>query len=487
MPPVNLFTGKTLEDAVTKGLEALGLSRAEAMITVIEEGSSGFLGLGSRPYRVRVMPRPGGAIREREEQGAREGRSRRERTSRGGREGRQARGRREGRGGATAESSRGESRPEGRSERRPEGRGERRPEGRGERRSNGRSDRRERFEERRMGERRSSGADAGAAPTTAARPPAPIVASEAPPRSGTPAPQGEWRRENHREERRAGAYPPPAESDTRSSAPPPREGWVEESGEGGGRRRRRRGRRGGRGRGGAGRGAERIESGAPEELSVAAPQAPAGIAEPWAEPPIEEQPVMMEEPQGAPEPPAAHLTPEPRGPVGEPARDSAAPTGPNETLAAEGKRWTEQLLRAMGFEAKVSASADGDRVDVAAEVAAHDELLTGPKGEVRQALQHLLNRMINRGEGSRYHLQLEINDFWKRREEELERLARQLADEALAKGSEAVTEYLNAQERRIIHVALRGDTRVRTYALGDGMIKRLAVAPAEAQGGERAE
>lgn len=158
-----------------------------------------------------------------------------------------------------------------------------------------------------------------------------------------------------------------------------------------------------------------------------------------------------------------------------------------DALAAEGRRCTEELLRTMGFEAKVTATASDDRVDVVAEVGADDEMLNGPKGEVRQALQHLLNRMVNRGEGSRYHLQLEINDFWKRREEELEQLARDLADRAVANQAEALTEYLNAQERRIIHVALREDTRVKTYALGDGMIKRLAVAPADFPGGDRAE
>ena len=55
-------------------------------------------------------------------------------------------------------------------------------------------------------------------------------------------------------------------------------------------------------------------------------------------------------------------------------------------------------------------------------------------------------------------------------------------DEAVENQSEAVTEYLNAQERRVIHVALRDDGRVKTYALGSGMIKRLAVAPADFPG-----
>ena len=57
--------------------------------------------------------------------------------------------------------------------------------------------------------------------------------------------------------------------------------------------------------------------------------------------------------------------------------------------------------------------------------------------------------------------------------------ARRLAEEALEGNTEAVTEYLNAQERRIVHVALKEDTRVKTYALGTGLIKRLAVAPAD--------
>ena len=69
MAPVSVYEGRTLDEAVRKGLEALGISRAEAMITVIDEGSNGFLGFGSRPYRVRITARPGGAIREPEERG----------------------------------------------------------------------------------------------------------------------------------------------------------------------------------------------------------------------------------------------------------------------------------------------------------------------------------------------------------------------------------------------------------------------------------
>jgi spoIIIJ-associated protein len=104
--------------------------------------------------------------------------------------------------------------------------------------------------------------------------------------------------------------------------------------------------------------------------------------------------------------------------------------------------------------------------------------LNGRQGETRQALQHLLNRFLNRGDGSRYHLQLEVNDFWQRREVELAELAKQMADDAVTRNAEVVTGYLNSQERRMIHVTLKEDARVRTFSLGDGMLKRVAVAPA---------
>lgn len=157
---------------------------------------------------------------------------------------------------------------------------------------------------------------------------------------------------------------------------------------------------------------------------------------------------------------------------------SGAPDMNADELSATSKRLTEELLGKMGFEPKVSARVDGNRVDVTVHVDRDDDLLNGRQGETLQALQHLLNRFLNRGDGSRYHLQLEVNDFWKQRELELEKLARKLADEAIARNAEVVSDFLNSQERRILHVTLKEDGRVKTFSLGTGMVKRVAVAPA---------
>jgi spoIIIJ-associated protein len=501
----SVFEGKTLDDAVKKGLEALRLSRAEAIITIVEEGSGGFLGFGARPAKVRVSPRPGGAPSEPELRGDRD-RSRRDRGARSGREdrgGRSDRAPRSGRGERVERGGRGErsgaAAPAGADRgARPEAsaRGPRRDE------RPRREDRTRREGDRPRGERPRTD-DAAVRPADrAALPPERRVGDERRMRGDLPR-GGQERRSDeaprrHEDRPRAphaeprGGRPEPAMSQEprpERAADPINEARADgAAGDEG--RRRRRGRRGGRGRGpreGApmtdasrvpGMVEESHESEVVEQPMRSAPEM--SPREPMAQPPaaMHESPVESREPR---EPRRASQ--ESRG------RTSAAtmeePGMSNEQLAAEGKRWTEQFLQAMGFEGTVTATADEDHVDVTAAVATNDELITGRKGEVRQALQHLLNRMINRGEGSRYHLQLEINDSWKKREDELRELALTLAKEALEKQGEVITEYLNAQERRIVHMTLKEDGRVKTYSLGDGMIKRIAIAPADYQAGPR--
>ena len=157
---------------------------------------------------------------------------------------------------------------------------------------------------------------------------------------------------------------------------------------------------------------------------------------------------------------------------------SGAPDMNTDELIATSRKLTEELLRAMGFEPKVTVRAEGNRVDVTVEVDRDEQLLVGRQGETQQSLQHLLNRFLNKGDGSRYHLQLEVNDFWQQREGELEEIAKKMAEDAVSQNAEIVSDYLNSQERRIMHVTLREDARVRTFSLGTGMVKRVAVAPA---------
>jgi len=543
----SVYEGKTYDEAVRKGLEALRLSRAEAVITTIEEGKGGFLGFGARPFRVSVMRRPGGAIREPGERpreskttgddrrGGRRGaagpRGREERPERGGRGGREAHA--QGRGERARGRDRGPSERAASEEKSPKS-GPPARSGRGERGGRGGRDARaagerpvaeEREVPREAPREREARRDERGAPAPTAH------AQPYPPRSAEGPPREERERPERRPSRPAAAAPPAAS--------------AEDEGSDAQRKRRRRGRRGGRGRRRGGslapegalgvNGVEGAVAPGPEERN--APPSPA--AEAWEDDAdeLEMAPPAATRAQDFPPPPAV----EPRALTGRPESDPAsgreeaaesleyvraaeadAPRGTMEAAAAgaqrawarepatswsgerhsqprergeraerpespdmsadelsvTSKRLAEELLKAMGFEPRVSVRTEGNRVDVTVEVDRDEELLNGRQGETRQALQHLLNRFLNRGDGSRYHLQLEINDFWQRREDELAELARKLADDAVTRNAEMVSDYLNSQERRIMHMTLREDARVKTFSLGSGMVKRVAVAPA---------
>ena len=47
-------TGKTEDEALTKGLQQLGLDRDDVSVEILERGKTGFLGIGSVPAKVKI-------------------------------------------------------------------------------------------------------------------------------------------------------------------------------------------------------------------------------------------------------------------------------------------------------------------------------------------------------------------------------------------------------------------------------------------------
>lgn len=62
-------TGKTEDEAISKGLEQLGLERDDVSVEILERAKSGFLGLGSSPAKIRMFygdeqPEPEKAVKK---------------------------------------------------------------------------------------------------------------------------------------------------------------------------------------------------------------------------------------------------------------------------------------------------------------------------------------------------------------------------------------------------------------------------------------
>jgi len=72
-----------------------------------------------------------------------------------------------------------------------------------------------------------------------------------------------------------------------------------------------------------------------------------------------------------------------------------------------------------------------------------------------------------------------------KKQNNLKRLAGRLAEKAKRSGKPITIGQMNAQDRRIVHLALRDDGGIRTLSVGDGFLKKLLIFPRKKYHGKR--
>lgn len=104
-------------------------------------------------------------------------------------------------------------------------------------------------------------------------------------------------------------------------------------------------------------------------------------------------------------------------------------------------------------------------------------LLIGRRGQTIDALQYMVNRIVNKDPGQKVRIILDTAHYQERREDRLKRLAQRIAAQVKSTGQTAVMPPLNARDRRIIHLALQEDGEVRTTSMGGGMLRKVVISP----------
>ena len=134
------------------------------------------------------------------------------------------------------------------------------------------------------------------------------------------------------------------------------------------------------------------------------------------------------------------------------------------------------LLEHMGVEARrdYSRGEDGSlNVELSgAEMGA----LIGRRGETLDAIQHLANYAVNRGEGGRVRINVDAENYRAKRTESLRRLADKVAQKVIKYRRSITLEPMNAYERHIIHTTLQDYESVTTYSTGTEPNRRVVVA-----------
>ena len=104
------------------------------------------------------------------------------------------------------------------------------------------------------------------------------------------------------------------------------------------------------------------------------------------------------------------------------------------------------------------------------------ELLQAEGGELLEALQHLLNQIFGRTLPQGQRLVCDVHGFRATREAELRAMAMHAAAQVRATGTAFTFGAMNANERRIIHVALAESPDLHTESVGEGSERKLKVA-----------
>ncbi len=147
-----------------------------------------------------------------------------------------------------------------------------------------------------------------------------------------------------------------------------------------------------------------------------------------------------------------------------------------EESAALGVETLQKIADLITEDAKVSAQTEGNRLTLCIE-GGNSGILIGRKGQTLDAMQFLTDKIINRKSDARVRVRVDIEGYMETRKSNLKHLAYKMADKAKKTGRPATINQMSAQDRRIVHLALKDDTKVRTQSMGEGYYRRLVIFP----------
>ena len=133
-----------------------------------------------------------------------------------------------------------------------------------------------------------------------------------------------------------------------------------------------------------------------------------------------------------------------------------------------------ELLNRMGIDAEV----ESDFVDGSTHLNIHTDspaLLIGKHGQTLDAIERLLNCIVNKASLVKRRVFVDTEGYRERREERLVEMAHQMAEQVKYTHREVVLAPMSPRDRRIIHVALKEDDVISTYSQGEGDMRRVVI------------
>ncbi|MBW7856760.1 MAG: KH domain-containing protein [Leptonema sp. (in: Bacteria)] len=133
------------------------------------------------------------------------------------------------------------------------------------------------------------------------------------------------------------------------------------------------------------------------------------------------------------------------------------------------------IISKIGVEAEIEAIKEGDDNFVVHVIADESGFLIGRQGRTLDAIQFLVNLLLNRELKRKKRILVDVAKYRERRSDYLRKLARNIANRVAKSGKSFLLEAMNPYERRIVHLEIEADDRVTTESEGNGLYKRVRV------------
>lgn len=104
-------------------------------------------------------------------------------------------------------------------------------------------------------------------------------------------------------------------------------------------------------------------------------------------------------------------------------------------------------------------------------------VLIGKRGQTLEAMQYIVEKIVNKKRKERVGIQVDVEGYLEKRRVSLEKTAFRLAEKVKRTGKPATMGQMNSHDRRIVHIALKDETMVRTQSMGEGILRKLVIFP----------
>lgn len=156
--------------------------------------------------------------------------------------------------------------------------------------------------------------------------------------------------------------------------------------------------------------------------------------------------------------------------------------GENREIEKKLEDTVNELISKMGFQAEVSvqkSDEDGRETFICDLKTDESNFLIGQYGINLQSLQHIARVVVRKKLEDKINFVLDVNSYRKEKNDSVTKMAKSFADQALAEKRAVVMRPMSSYERRIVHLELSKDERIKTESIGEGEDRRVVIKPAD--------